>query len=194
MTPYDERDESSGKFTPEFRDRDFLRALENNSMTTSEVADAVGCEYRTAYARLRDLIDEGHVSSREIGNSLLWRAVIDPPVGTTDESTDQGPTKHSEQEAGNTTDKLTAAVERASEGWQDTEKRMTARKAAARAVLEYAREHGTISKTEAQEEVYPEYPVPDQSARTWYRKNARPALNEAAEYDATAKAYRLQLE
>lgn len=78
VTPYDERDDSSGQFTPEFSDRDFLDALvDSGSGTTTEIAEAVGCEYRTAYARLGDLDDDGRVSSRKVGNSLLWEATAD---------------------------------------------------------------------------------------------------------------------
>jgi len=91
-------------------------------------------------------------------------------------------------------DGLAAVVEEVAEGWEDTEERLAARKAAARAVLEYAREHGSISKQQAKEEVYPEYPVEGQNARTWYRKNIRPVLNEAAEYDQSRRAYRLALD
>jgi DNA-binding Lrp family transcriptional regulator len=190
VTPYDERDESSGQFTPEFSDRDFLDALEDNGGgTTSEIADAVGCKYRTAYARLGDLVDDGRVSSREIGNSLLWEATVDDTADTTDEKG----AEPVDADAGSSDDRLTTAVESAAEGWDDTGERLTARKAAARAVLEYAREHGTVSKDEATEEVYPENPVANQDARTWYRKNVRPVLNEAGEYDNSARAYQLEL-
>jgi hypothetical protein len=50
-----------------------------------------------------------------------------------------------------------------------------------------------VSKDEATEEVYPENPVANQDARTWYRKNVRPVLNEAGEYDNSARAYQLEL-
>lgn len=75
--PYDERDEESGQFTPEFPDEDFVDAARGGT-TTSDVADAVGCKYRTAYARLTDLEDEGRVTSQKVGNSLLWDAVDGP--------------------------------------------------------------------------------------------------------------------
>jgi hypothetical protein len=69
--PIDEK----GRFTSEFTDDEFITALQDNGgATTSEVADAVGCKYRTAYKRLKDLEDEGRVTSRSVGNSLLWTA------------------------------------------------------------------------------------------------------------------------
>jgi hypothetical protein len=82
-------------------------------------------------------------------------------------------------------------VDAVAEGWQGAPNRVKARKEAARAVLDYAREHGQVSKREAKEKVYPEHPVEGQNARTWYRKNIRPVLNEVAEYDQSARAYRL---
>lgn len=70
--PYDERDEESGQFTPQFTDEDFLDAVGEDGASTSDVAEKVGCKYRTAYARLTDLRDEERVASREVGNSLFW--------------------------------------------------------------------------------------------------------------------------
>ena len=84
MPPYDERDETSGQFTPEFRDEDFLAAIrERGGATTSDVADAVGCKYRTAYDRLGALEEDGHVASRKIGNTLLWEATSNGESGGT---------------------------------------------------------------------------------------------------------------
>lgn len=52
---------------------DFLKVLRP---TTSEVAEAVGCKYRTAYERLNRLADAGRLTRREVGSSLVW-SVID---------------------------------------------------------------------------------------------------------------------
>lgn len=76
--PYDERDDESGQFTPEFTDEDFLEAVGEDGASTSDVAEAVGCKYRTAYARLTDLREEGRVTSREVGNSLFWAVEENP--------------------------------------------------------------------------------------------------------------------
>lgn len=71
--PYDEREEETGQFQPSFSDEEFLEAVETvDPATTSAVADAVGCEYRTAYERLNRLEDDGRVSSQEVGNSFVW--------------------------------------------------------------------------------------------------------------------------
>jgi uncharacterized membrane protein len=69
-----DRDEDTGRFTTEFEDEDFIRALEElgGSASTSDIAEQLDCDRRTAYLRLNDLEDAGCISSREVGNSLLW--------------------------------------------------------------------------------------------------------------------------
>jgi hypothetical protein len=71
--PYDERDVDTGQFKSSYDDEEFLNAVASNDLpSTSAVADAVGCGYRTAYDRLRRLEDNGAVVSRTVGNSLVW--------------------------------------------------------------------------------------------------------------------------
>lgn len=71
--PYAERNEESGQFTPVFVDRSFLEAVDSQvGATSSDLADAVGCTYRTAHKRLSNLTDDGTGASRNVGNSLLW--------------------------------------------------------------------------------------------------------------------------
>lgn len=71
--PYDERDEDTGQFQSSFEDEEFLDAVASGDLpTTSDVADAVGCEYRTAYDRLKRLEEDGALTSRIVGNSLVW--------------------------------------------------------------------------------------------------------------------------
>lgn len=70
--PYDDRDES-GQFKPIYSSEDFVSAVSGADLpSTSEVAEIVGCKYRTAYEWLKRLEDEGRIDSREIGNSLVW--------------------------------------------------------------------------------------------------------------------------
>jgi hypothetical protein len=59
-------------------------------------------------------------------------------------------------------------------------------------VLNYLREHGSITKQEAKEEVHLEYPVDGQNADTWYWKTIRSGLNETreTECDSSARSYR----
>ena len=72
--PGKDRDEESGKYSTSYPDSDFLDAIQqNNGMAgTAEIAENVGCTRRTAYTRLNSLESDGQVSSRKVGNSLIW--------------------------------------------------------------------------------------------------------------------------
>lgn len=68
-----DRDKESGKFTEEYPTQEFLEALaERGPSGTTEIADYVGCDRRTAYLKLKTLEEEGEIKSRKVGNSLLW--------------------------------------------------------------------------------------------------------------------------
>ena len=68
-----ERDESSGKFSENYATETFLDVIRAHELpTTGDVADAVGCNRRTAYVRLNKLQDADKVSSQEVGNALVW--------------------------------------------------------------------------------------------------------------------------
>ena len=70
-----DRNTETGKFTSEFNDHEFLDAIRTLDGTggTTEIADIVGCDRRTAYLRLRTLEESGEITSRSAGNTLLWR-------------------------------------------------------------------------------------------------------------------------
>lgn len=68
-----DRDERSGKFTEEYPSQKFLDALDELGPSgTTDISDYIGCDRRTAYLKLKSLEEEGKVSSKKIGNSLLW--------------------------------------------------------------------------------------------------------------------------
>lgn len=69
-----DRDEESGKYTETYPPEDFIEALESLSgkAGTQEVAEEVGCAYRTAFAKLSKLENKGKISSHKVGNALLW--------------------------------------------------------------------------------------------------------------------------
>jgi predicted ArsR family transcriptional regulator len=173
--------------------------VEGPVVLSADVADRLGCSRETARRKLEALHDRGDLRRRKVSRRVIyWRpesgqerretavdtdAVQTPPSGPNTESEDTRPE--------DTDDDLGAVVDAVAEAWDDTDDRLAARKDAARAVLAYAREHGTVSKQEAEEEVYPAHPVEGQTPDTWYRQNVRPVLNEAAEYDPSARAYRL---
>lgn len=68
------RDEETGRYTGQYSIDDFLNAISNaNGMAgTGEIADRVGCAHDTAYKRLQRMEEEGLVSSKKVGNTLLW--------------------------------------------------------------------------------------------------------------------------
>jgi GTP-sensing pleiotropic transcriptional regulator CodY len=69
-----DRDESSGRYSESFPSERFVDAIEalGGAAGTQEIADQVGCQYRTAYGKLRDLESDGRVTSRKVGNARLW--------------------------------------------------------------------------------------------------------------------------
>ena len=68
-----ERDEGSGKFTQSVSDEEIIDFIDDqNGAATAEVADQFDYKRPSAYRRLKSLEEDGHVVSREIGNSLLW--------------------------------------------------------------------------------------------------------------------------
>ncbi|SFK67523.1 hypothetical protein SAMN04487950_0525 [Halogranum rubrum] len=73
------RDDNSGRYTETYPLEVFIEALASlgGSAGTQDVADEVGCKYRTANAKLHELDDEGRVSSRKVGNAYLWTVIDD---------------------------------------------------------------------------------------------------------------------
>jgi len=71
--PYDERDGETGRFEPTFSEQEVLDAVENvDDGTTTEIAETVGCAYRTAYEYLTRLESNGRVTRRKIGTASVW--------------------------------------------------------------------------------------------------------------------------
>lgn len=197
------------------------RADAARPVTATDVVDELGIARRTAHNKLNALVERGTLDTRKIGaRGRVWWIPEREDVDTFDAEDLRGDaTTTLADESGDTGARADAvddatdgpadppadahgadataekdaldAVDRVAESWEGTDDQLEARKAAARAVLDYAREHGTVSKQEAKENIRPEYPVEGQNARTWYRKTIRPVLNEAAEYDQSTRAYRL---
>jgi predicted ArsR family transcriptional regulator len=69
-----ERNEG-GRFEPEHTDEEVLDAVRKHEPAgTKEVADELGIARQSADYRLRRLLDEGRVSKKKVGNSLVWSA------------------------------------------------------------------------------------------------------------------------
>jgi hypothetical protein len=68
-----ERDEDTGKFAEEYPQEAFLDALnELGAAGTTDISEYVGCDRRTAYLKLQSLEDDREITSRKVGNALLW--------------------------------------------------------------------------------------------------------------------------
>lgn len=69
-----ERNDESGKYTEQYSREEFIEAIRELGGTagTGEIAHEVGCVHDTAYKKLRAMEDDGEVTSRNVGNTLLW--------------------------------------------------------------------------------------------------------------------------
>ena len=73
-----ERDDETGQYTPAASDAEILAYLsDTGGAGTTDVAGEFSYEQPTAYRRLRKLEDQGRVTSRKIGGSLLWEPASD---------------------------------------------------------------------------------------------------------------------
>lgn len=72
MTP--QRDSASGQYTTEYDPDTFVEAITElgGSASTTEVADEVGCDRRTAHLRLKELQDDDTITGRRVGRAYLW--------------------------------------------------------------------------------------------------------------------------
>lgn len=68
-----DRDEYSGRFTQEYTDEDFVRAVEElESCSTTEIADHLGCSSDLAYRRLTGIASEGRIDSEKVAGNYRW--------------------------------------------------------------------------------------------------------------------------
>ena len=69
-----DRDEDTGKYTEKYPLEEVLAALEEiGPAGTTDVAEKVGCDRRTAYLKLQELEERNEITSRKVGNALLWQ-------------------------------------------------------------------------------------------------------------------------
>lgn len=69
-----DRDEESGEYRDTYSNEAFINALSDLGGTagTREVAEQIGCHRDTARRRLTELVEEGTVQRRTVGDSTLW--------------------------------------------------------------------------------------------------------------------------
>lgn len=84
--------DSSGQFTGQVTDADVVAAVRAyDPAATSEIGDELGVSRQAVDRRLRRLRDDGRISSKKIGASLVWfmpRETSAQPANTTE--TDNG--------------------------------------------------------------------------------------------------------
>ena len=68
------RDTQTGEYNETYPLQKFIDALEelDEEVGTKAVEHAVGCEYRTALAKLKELEDRYVVTTSRVGNAYLW--------------------------------------------------------------------------------------------------------------------------
>jgi DNA-binding Lrp family transcriptional regulator len=195
------RDES-GRFTPEHTDDEVLAAVRaHEPAATSEVADELDISRQGADHRLRRLRDEGRVTSKKIGASLVWFTPNGDgaPEDADEHTTPRGGQQHAEDAPAPEPDPPTGDVHNT--GDSDVPDALAGIEfpggrardecvAAVYAARDYLREHGQASMRELVVGVMPEHPVgydaekdvarindPDARNRsTWWRKAVRPGL------------------
>lgn len=172
-------------------DEAILEVLDEGRATPKMLIDWTGLSKPTVHARLNVLIATGAVE--KIHDSGVYELVNDPRDDRDDDKDRDGgnlpePTDERQEQPG-----FDPAVEAAAEAenWADNPERLEARKKAAQAALDLLQERGAVDKSTFVDVLFEDYSVAGQNERTWYRKNIRPVLNEAAEYDPSKRAYRL---
>lgn len=70
----DEQDRNrDGEFTETVTDEEVLQAVQKNEPAgTNEVAEDLGIARQSADYRLRNLLDDGRVTKKKIGHTLVW--------------------------------------------------------------------------------------------------------------------------
>lgn len=206
---------AQGEYTPDHSDAEVLAAVRTHEpAATSEVGDELGITRQGADRRLRRLRDEGRVKSKKIGASLVWFDATgggqrdatecrETPAEPADHSPGQsgGPVNDRHDDASSAavdqenTDDLAdlvgRVVEEVAAPWDD-DGRLADRKAAARAVVEYAVESGDyVGRSDAVGGFRAEYPIDGQDEETWWRQNARRVLKEVGDYSRGKHGYKV---
>ncbi|QLH78007.1 winged helix-turn-helix transcriptional regulator [Halosimplex rubrum] len=66
------RNDESGRYQEVYSAEEILSLLEDTRLSTSEVAEQLDCHRTTAHNRLSKLEDVGKVTSKQVGNTLIW--------------------------------------------------------------------------------------------------------------------------
>lgn len=66
------RNEETGQYKEVYSDEAILELLRGTRLSTSEIANKLGCHRTTAYDRLTEMEKRNKVSSSAVGNTLIW--------------------------------------------------------------------------------------------------------------------------
>ena len=199
--------DTTGRYSRSVDDGDVMAAVRaHDPAATSEIADEVGITRQGADRRLRDLREQGEVSSKKIGASLVWFIPRDRGRQTPRDSTESLPEPAADQSPTDTP-ATTTATEDASPDTQpfdsvdlpagkDREQCVEAINAA----RDYLRDHGPATKREMVTEVMPEHPLGydvdgalekveagDRYRGAWWRRVVKPGLKALPDVEAPAR-------
>jgi hypothetical protein len=166
------RDESTGQYAGEVTDVDVVAAVRaHDPAATSEIGDELGVSRQAADRRLRRLRDDGRVSSKKIGASLVWFMPRETSARPAHGDADAFDAADLQGDASTTlADDTGARAGESDVSMADLKGRLRAylderdggpTKSYARGILAdavvYLREHGDASTSELKTELYPRY-------------------------------------
>ena len=73
-----ERDGDTGQYREEYTDDEIEQLLRGTRLSTTEVAEELGCHRTTAHSRLTELEDEGLVTWTRVGGAKVWTTTDSP--------------------------------------------------------------------------------------------------------------------
>jgi len=73
-----ERDGDTGQYREEYTDDEIEQLLRGTRLSTTEVAEELGCHRTTAHSRLTELEDKGLVTSTRVGSAKVWTTTDSP--------------------------------------------------------------------------------------------------------------------
>lgn len=187
-----------GRFTPEHTDDEILAAVRaHQPAATSEVADEVGVTRQGADHRLRQLRDDGRVSSKKIGASLVWFPADETPSPRELQEARSRRSRiaagHSASSGDGRDDAASTAADDAPESLEDVEfpegRERADCEATVRAARDYLRTDGPATMREIVAAVMPEHPLGydadaalekieagDRFRGAWWRRVVKPGL------------------
>jgi hypothetical protein len=111
------RDSQTGEYNETYPLEAFVQTLDRlgGDVGTKDVEEAVGCEYRTAIAKLHELEDRGLVTFRRVGNAYLWSLPATCNMASTSQNEDASQEREAAPEGEKDDDPIEGGVYQADE-------------------------------------------------------------------------------